>query len=752
MKSREPFLSASGLRPMSAFVVIGGVILSVACWVSVLAGEPVRRPRPLLRREDPAPAFSVEDAFGRTVAVSVPRFDLEMSPTSMWQAHTPERMATRISAALGGDPGAEELLDRMLPDNEDGVIEVDAWLLGGQEALRVDEWIRSGIGSQPLSLDGIWLSEKRTGARASRRFRLRWMPEILLSQETRAAHGYSSPRRWTRDLARGLSQALAGPGAQQKKSTNEIWKALLPKGFARPVRGLSEGCILELSTLLEDEGVQPWQMTIVQARDRSYPCGSDKLYGSWGCTSPDQYEPAARAGLELLAEQALSRFETSFVQPEPAVYSWLQDRSQRGDRSNGFYSFRPGGTAPAVETSLDLRLQRFVRKQLEALVDVHRPAVAMAIVLDVETGSVLAVDSVEGYEVQPFAPVFHTFTPGSTTKILTMALALEHEHVHPEERFEVGQGRYVLVDPADGRTRDIREAEGSKTGNISAAECLAFSVNAGMVQIGLRIAPEVYRETLVRLGYGVRPQSGLGVEKAGYLPELPWKYRFTHASITFGHELSTNLWQHAQALASVLRGGETRELGLVRSVRSKGVRRLFSPEESERIFSEETCAQVREMMRLSAREGTHKHLWRPDADVGTKTGTAQKVPGEVCLHVELAEREACVREGVPLSRERYRTLRTKAKPHRNCYTASMVAFGRQLEGDRELMVLVVADEPRGKEKYGAKVAGPTTAAILWEALGYTDNGIELVPDAHPGFGRSEWLGRNDSLEPWGERY
>src|SRR5262249_50038980 len=162
------------------------------------------------------------------------------------------------------------------------------------------------------------------------------------------------------------------------------------------------------------------------------------------------------------------------------------------------------------------------------LMSVHKPALAMAIVLDVASGDVLAIDSVEAYGVQPFAPVYHTFTPGSTFKVLTMAIALEEHAVRPDTRFDVGDGEYRVVNPKNGKVRLIHEAEGSLKGEQDAAHLFAFSVNAGLVQIGLRVPPEVFRGYLVPLGYGAVPGAGLGVERAGYLKELPWVYQQTH--------------------------------------------------------------------------------------------------------------------------------------------------------------------------------------------------------------------------------
>src|SRR5262249_20159676 len=158
----------------------------------------------------------------------------------------------------------------------------------------------------------------------------------------------------------------------------------------------------------------------------------------------------------------------------------------------------------------------------------------------------------------------------------------------PETTFDVGNGEYRVVYP-DGTpsARVIREAEGALRGRDTAARFFAYSVNAALAQIGLRIDDVRFHGYLERLGYGTPPGSGLGPERAGNLPPTPWSYAYTHASIGFGHEFSTTLWRHAEALATVVRGGVHVPLTLVSSV-EQGEHSADVPHPAgERIYSRE---------------------------------------------------------------------------------------------------------------------------------------------------------------------
>ena len=82
----------------------------------------------------------------------------------------------------------------------------------------------------------------------------------------------------------------------------------------------------------------------------------------------------------------------------------------------------------------------------------------------------------------------------------------------------------------------------------------------------------------------------------------------------------------------------------------------------------------------------------------------------------------------------------------------MCIFGRVLGTEREVLVLVVGDEPRGKHKYGSAVAGETAVAILKEALGVTIQGAQPIEDVVEGFGPvDEGLPLVEASEtPWSE--
>lgn len=764
--------SASGLRPAAAFLMVGSVLALVALKAGKIAlvdeGE---QPRNLTRDPAPAVTFDLVDRGGVPLALSVERLELEMSPNAMWQAHTPDAMAAKLAAALGPGHDPQELLERMLPGSRGGVIEVERtpFLMDARQAAAVHRWSQTGSleeGVPGHAVGGLWIRPtERTGE-----FALSWIPERVLSESTRRRHGHQRALDWSRRLADDLWTCLHGREARAGLSGDEavagarqeIWAALMPTYYRSIVKEVAPESALRVHALLKEERVRDHQMRLVRHAKRVYPVqdgGGENppvaILGSWRTLAPEQarlrareelllpddeylterehhelerrarvkvFQPSPASGLELYCDRLLRRPEWRFLERRSEQYTFLANQAPRQPLTRYFQELVPASETPHVVTTLDIGLQRHVRLELEEVMEVHDPALAMAIAVDVESGEVLAVDGLVRYATGGFLPTMHTFTPGSTMKVIVMATAIEAGVVDLGERIDSFDGNYRAG------SRAITEAEGQKQGKLTPAEGLAHSCNAVLVQIGLRIPPEFFHAHLAALGYGKHPDAGLGPERRGYFPPLSeWKNPiYTQASVSFGYETAVTLWQHAAALATIVRGGEWKPLRVVRAVEQNGVVHPVEEPAARRVFREETCATVREMMQLGAREGTGRRQNDPELVMGTKTGTAQKVASEPCLHVELEHNVEHDCKGA--CRKSLVGKRAHKSPH--CYTSSMCAWGRLASGGREVMVLVVVDEARGGKRYGADVAGAAAASILAEALGRTRGGVPPVaPDA-----------------------
>lgn len=791
--SAPRLISASGLRPASAFVLVGAVLALVGLRAAKIAlADDGEQPPNLTQLPMPPVTFDLVDAHQTPLAIAVDRLELVMSPNAMWQAHTPERMARLLAQRLGAPYTAEGLLERLLPDRRGGVIHAqkDPLCLDIEQARRVHAWLQRGTtdpDAAAVRIEGMWVQpSERAGE-----YEVVWDPACVLSEAARDLHRANNTIDWTRRIADGLIAAIYGDEAVQRTDTEEeldlerrkVWAALMPTQYKSVIKEVSPQAALSIFALLKEERVQKHQMELVRNKKRMYPVQGGasedppaEILGRWGTLDPDQarmraradlmlpddahctpeqlealtesarvkvYQPSPMWGIELAAQHLLERAPLcNELARQREEYLFLANQVPRQPASRYFKELTPASPTPRVVTSIDMELQRFVRLELERTLAENDPVLAQAVVLEVATGRVLAVDAVDNYEIAGFTPLMHTFTPGSTMKAIVMATALDEGVVTPDTVFKPFGGHFKIG------TREIHEAEGQKKEMpyVTAAEGLAYSLNGVLVQVGLRVPAEKLRQRFVDLGYAQYPKADLGGERCGMLPALPWKESWAHASVCFGHEMFVTLWQHAAALSTVVRGGEYLPLSLVDRV-EQGERSWELPRANpRRVFGTEACEQVRRMMMLGAREGTGARVYTSDIVMGTKTGTAQKVPGEVCLHVEAQhhlDHPGCTGE---------RACRTKLAGQRShksaCYTSSMCIWGHlPFEGDAhadgshgapgELMVLVVVDEPRKGKKFGADVAGPAAIAILKEALGLTRNGTRPSELSAEGFAAIE---------------
>ncbi|MDF1836879.1 MAG: penicillin-binding transpeptidase domain-containing protein [Planctomycetota bacterium] len=579
---------------------------------------------------------------------------------------------------------------------------------------------------------------------------------------------------------------------------NAIWDELCPTTYRSLAKGVEPNVAHSVAQLLREETVSPWQVQLLPSMRRFQPVREDPLQmvamgegepgtmdpfavlGHWGVLGQEDAEAQAlrdrdksphllpwdQPGDPVLARASelarqwkpwsgLERLCQTILEDSGVGESWSQNsrtytvRNRRLARDRrvrwpdrevpDYYQDASLADAPLeLHTTLDAQLQYELHAELLRVMDRFDPALAMGICVDVDSGRVLAVDGLQAYPGGRFLPTQHVFTPGSTFKAVIMAAALDRGVVAPETEFETFYPAGILV--RDGRSsRRIREAEGAPDApEISATLGLAKSVNAVLVQIGLKLEAADLRALLVEMGYGSRPRVGLGSEGLGYLPQLKkntWSRTQTHASISFGHELGVTLWQHAQGLATLARGGKFLPLSLVDAAYQGENFHEFDHGGEKQVLSAKACEQVLEMMAVGAEFGTGRRVAHPTmcpefAYLGTKTGTTEKVKAEVCIHIELQHAAEHRAKNTSCSRACYIGLRGK-RDHKSkrvtCYTSSMCAIGRLEEGGPTVLTLIVVDDARTKEKFGADVAGSSAILLLRRALGLSaETGRDLT--------------------------
>lgn len=416
---------------------------------------------------------------------------------------------------------------------------------------------------------------------------------------------------------------------------------------------------------------------------RYYPDG--EVFGHLiGFTNVDD---EGQEGLELAYNQALVG--------QPGLKRVMRDgRRQVVDDIENIELPRPGKN---LALSIDRRLQFIAYRELKAAALKHNAVSASAVLLDVQTGEVLAMVNQPGYNPNGNRgnrggrlrnrALTDVFEPGSTMKPFTVAAALEFGTVKSDTRIDTGPG-FMKVGSATVRDHH-------PLGVIDLATLLSKSSNVGAGKLALGLPRNDYWGMLSQLGFGEQTGIGFPGEVGGQLTHPANWAMIDQATLSFGYGVSVTTLQLAQAYAVLAADGMRYPPSLLhRSERPEG----------QRVMRAETAQAVRRLLEgVVDDEGTGTRAQVPGYRVAGKTGTAKKVG----------------RDGY--SDKKYLAL-----------FAGMAPASKP-----RLALAVMIDEPRAGKFYGGEVAAPVFSTIMTEALRL----LNVAPDdRQPGGVRLARLG------------
>ncbi|HIJ73728.1 MAG TPA: transpeptidase family protein [Candidatus Hydrogenedentes bacterium] len=351
--------------------------------------------------------------------------------------------------------------------------------------------------------------------------------------------------------------------------------------------------------------------------------------------------------------------------------------------------------------TLDRNIQRYLEEELDAaLVRTQAPR-AMGVVMDPNTGAILALACRPTFNPNrfwEFAPnerknraLVDVFEPGSAFKIVIAAAALEQKVVTPDMPIDCEQkGRWYM-----GLRRWIRDdhiLEGEQPFSV----CFAQSSNIAMNKVALRLGPDQIEAWIRRFGFGETTGSDFPGESRGiFLPQSQWS-GYSVSSLAMGYEINVTMLQLVRAFAAVANGGMLVTPYIVeRAVSREGTVTYQHPhQEPKRIVAVETANTVKELCHRVVTEGTGSRASIREYRVGGKTGTAQIPP-----------------------------YRDKNKRY-NAVFAGFAPVGKPM-----ICAVIVVQEPGAKKYYGGYCAAPVFKEVVRKAL--TDMNCPLDPVARP---------------------
>jgi cell division protein FtsI (penicillin-binding protein 3) len=379
--------------------------------------------------------------------------------------------------------------------------------------------------------------------------------------------------------------------------------------------------------------------------------------------------------IEDRGREGIERSHDDLLRAEPGQRRVIQDG--RGQVVAEMAQLRPPIHGKDLTLSLDRRLQFLAYRELKAAVQEHKAKGGTAVVLDVQSGEVLAMVNQPGYNPNDLTgedgdrrrnrALTDTMEPGSTVKPLVVAAALERKLVTPRTPIRTAPGTYQV---SNGLVRDVHSY-----GTLDVTGVITKSSNVGSVKIAQMMNYAALWETYDSLGYGHETGVEFPAETRGTLRHHSSWRPFEHATMAFGYGLSVTALQLAQSYAVVAADGVKRPVTLLKR---EGV------PEGSRVFSVETARAVRAMMETVVSEkGTARLAAVPGYRVGGKTGTAKKANGS----------------------------RGYAAGRYQSVFAGMAPVGKP-----RMVMVVMVDEPRGKSYYGGLVAAPVFSKVMQGAL------------------------------------
>ncbi|MDU0329967.1 stage V sporulation protein D [Paenibacillus sp. 3LSP] len=341
--------------------------------------------------------------------------------------------------------------------------------------------------------------------------------------------------------------------------------------------------------------------------------------------------------------------------------------------------------------TIDKTIQSIIERELDQAMDRLQADSALTIAMNPKTGEILGMAARPGYEPGAYQeydtevynrnlPIWMTYEPGSTFKIITLAAALEEKKVDllNERFFDPG---YVKVGGATLRCWK-KGGHGSQT----FLQVVENSCNPGFVALGQRLGKETLFDYIKNFGFGSKTGIDLNGEENGILFKLSQVGPVELATTSFGQGVSVTPIQQITAVSAAINGGKLYKPFVAKAWTNPETGEVVSenkPQMVRQVISEETSKQIRMALESVVANGTGGNAFIDGYRVGGKTGTAQKV--------------------------------VNGRYSQNEHIVSFIGFAPA--DDPQIVVYTAVDNPQGIQ-FGGVVAAPIVRNIMEDALEY----------------------------------
>jgi len=403
-----------------------------------------------------------------------------------------------------------------------------------------------------------------------------------------------------------------------------------------------------------------------------------------------RYYPTAEVSAHLVGftgidDHGLEGIEKAYdqlLQGENGRRKILKDRKGNPiEQVNILASARSG---KEISLSIDIRIQTSAYKSLKAAVKRYKAKAGSVVVLDIDTGEVLAIANQPSYNpnngktriasAMRNRAITDVFEPGSTIKPLTAISALSSGKYNSNTIINTSPG---LLRVGGRWVRD-----GHNNGAISVSDVIKKSSNVGVSLIALSLSDDEFLDSFYKVGFGLDNSTGFPGETSGHMNIRRNWSDFEKATFSFGYGLDVSALQLAKAYAIIGGLGKQRPISLLK---------VDAPVIGKQVIDPYIARQVLSMMeQVVSKTGTGKKAKVDGYRVSGKTGTARK----------------SIAGGYG---DEYFALFAGVAPVRNPRVA----------------IVVMMDDPQGEAYYGGDVSAPVFAEIMESVL----RTLNIAPDA-----------------------
>jgi len=286
-----------------------------------------------------------------------------------------------------------------------------------------------------------------------------------------------------------------------------------------------------------------------------------------------------------------------------------------------------------IGLTIDINIQKSIERELDNVVSMMKPDMALAIAMDPNTGEILGMGSRPGYDPNYYGkysleelsrnlPIWSSFEPGSTFKIITTSAVIEEGLIDLDKDTFFDSGSVKV----DGSTLRCWKPGGH--GYQTFLQVLQNSCNPGFVKMGQLLGKERLFDYIDKFGFGEKTGIDLNGEGKGIIFPLDRVGNVELATTAFGQGVSVTPIQQVNAVSSVVNGGKLYKPYIVKNILEKETGNVIEEHEKQFLrntISEETSKKMRRALESVVALGGGKTAYIDGYRVGGKTGTAQKV-------------------------------------------------------------------------------------------------------------------------------